>query len=104
MSFLQDIESPFEVKDYIKMYLGELQLHDDNELHELTTHNIAFLGETKECSEFAKQFLERRSKQRNLQRLKNAHIDDLLSPAAALTPTNDFQEVKVRKSRSNHHW
>jgi hypothetical protein len=39
--------------------------------------------------------LERRSKQRNQQRLKNAHIDDLLSPAPALTPTNDFQEVKV---------
>lgn len=23
VSFLQDLESPFEVKDYIKMYLGE---------------------------------------------------------------------------------
>lgn len=58
-------------------------------------------GETKECTEFAKQFLERRSKQRNQQRLQNAHIDDMCSPAPAITPSvnsglsNDFQEVKV---------
>lgn len=61
-----------------------------------------FLGETKEYSEFAKQFLERRSKQRNQQRLQNAHIDDMCSPAPAITPSvnsglsNEFQEVKVR--------
>lgn len=60
------------------------------------------LGEAKEYSEFAKQFLERRSKQRNQQRLQNAHIDDMCSPAPAITPSinsglsNEFQEVKVR--------
>ena len=59
-----------------------------------------FSGETKECAEFAKQFLERRSKQRTQQRLQNAHIDDMCSPAPAITPVNsgassDFQEVKV---------
>jgi PERQ amino acid-rich with GYF domain-containing protein len=79
VSFLQDIESPFEVKDYIKMYLGE----------------------AKECSEFAKQFLERRSKQRMQQRLQNAHIDDMCSPAPAINPqaNNDFQEVKGKNKK-----
>lgn len=52
-------------------------------------------GETKECTEFAKQFLERRSKYKNQQRAANAHIDDMCSPAPAITPSNDFQEVKV---------
>lgn len=58
------------------------------------------IGETKDCAEFAKQFLERRSKQRNQQRLQNAHIDDMCSPAPAITPSvgglsTEFQEVKV---------
>lgn len=79
VGFLQDIESPFEVKDYIKMYLGE----------------------TKECAEFGKQFLERRSKYKNQLRAANAHIDDMCQPAPAITPSSagasgDFQEVKVR--------
>lgn len=55
-----------------------------------------FPGETKECTEFAKQFLERRSKYKNQQRAQNAHIDDMCSPAPAINPSsNDFQEVKV---------
>lgn len=55
-----------------------------------------FTGETKECTEFAKQFLERRSKYKNQQRAQNAHIDDMCSPAPAINPSsNDFQEVKV---------
>ncbi|NJI29998.1 hypothetical protein HBI98_22850, partial [Aeromonas veronii] len=58
VGFLQDIESPYEVKDYIRLYLGE----------------------TKECSEFSKQYLERRSKYKNQQRQKNAHIDDMCKP------------------------
>lgn len=52
-------------------------------------------GEGKESIDFAKQFLERRSKLKNQQRAHNAHIDDMCSPAPALTP-NDFQEVKVK--------
>lgn len=58
--------------------------------------SVLFTGETKECTEFAKQFLERRSKYKNQQRAANAHIDDMCSPAPAITPSNDFQEVKVR--------
>lgn len=56
---------------------------------------ILLLGETKECSEFAKQFLERRSKYKSLQRAANAHIDDMCSPAPAITPANESQETKV---------
>jgi PERQ amino acid-rich with GYF domain-containing protein len=97
VSFLQDIESPFEVKDYIKMYLGGFELARTSR----KKIKLLFSGESKECLEFAKQFLERRSKQRNQQRLQNAHIDDMCSPAPAITPSvnnlsTDFQEVKVR--------
>ncbi|XP_055585419.1 GIGYF family protein Gyf [Uranotaenia lowii] len=78
VGFLQDIESPFEVKDYIRLYLGE----------------------TKECSEFAKQFLERRSKYKNQMRQKNAHIDDMCKPAPAINPSsNDFQEIKGKNKK-----
>lgn len=38
VGFLKDIESPYEVKDYVKCYLGE----------------------SKDSSDFARQFLERR--------------------------------------------
>jgi len=41
--FLNDVDSPFEVHDYVRSYLGE----------------------TKEATEFAKQFVERRSKYKN---------------------------------------
>ncbi|KXJ76180.1 hypothetical protein RP20_CCG010226 [Aedes albopictus] len=78
VGFLQDIESPFEVKDYIRLYLGE----------------------TKECAEFAKQFLERRSKYKNQMRQKNAHIDDMCKPAPAINPSsNDFQEIKGKNKK-----
>lgn len=60
---------------------------------------FSFIGETKECGEFAKHFLERRSKYKNQQRAANAHIDDMSSPAPALTPgltsASDGQEAKV---------
>lgn len=58
-------------------------------------------GETKECGEFGKNFLERRSKYKNQQRAANAHIDDMCSPAPAITPASlqgiasDGQEAKV---------
>ncbi|EDS31257.1 conserved hypothetical protein [Culex quinquefasciatus] len=78
VGFLQDIESPFEVKDYIRLYLGE----------------------TKDCAEFAKQFLERRSKYKNQMRQKNAHIDDMCKPAPAINPSsNDFQEIKGKNKK-----
>lgn len=59
-----------------------------------------YLGETKDCSEFAKQFLERRSKYKNQMRQKNAHIDDMCKPAPAINPSsNDFQEIKGKSKK-----
>lgn len=46
VSFLKEVESPYEVHDYIRAYLGD----------------------TSEAKEFAKQFLERRAKQKANQR------------------------------------
>jgi PERQ amino acid-rich with GYF domain-containing protein len=42
VSFLKEVESPYEVHDYTRAYLGD----------------------TSEAKEFAKQFLERRAKQK----------------------------------------
>lgn len=42
VSFLKEVDSPYEVHDYIRAYLGD----------------------TSEAKEFAKQFLERRAKQK----------------------------------------
>jgi len=73
VGFLRDIESPYEVKDYVRVYLGE----------------------GKEVQEFARQFLERRSKWRSAQRAAPLE-DDMCVPAPAVNPlTTDFQEVKV---------
>ncbi|XP_062988462.1 GRB10-interacting GYF protein 2 isoform X2 [Elgaria multicarinata webbii] len=52
VSFLKEVESPYEVHDYIRAYLGD----------------------TPEAKEFAKQFLERRAKQKaNQQRQQQVH-------------------------------
>jgi len=53
-------------------------------------------GEGKDSSDFVKQFLERRSKYKSLQRAQNAHNDDMCKPAPAITPSsNDNGENKV---------
>lgn len=57
---------------------------------------MSFLGDSKESNEFAKQFLEKRSKFKNIQRARQAHNDDLCQPAPAVNPgATDFTEVKV---------
>lgn len=55
-----------------------------------------YLGDGKQCSEFAKQFLEKRSKWRSAQRPQH-EADDLCVPAPAVNPnaSTEFQEVKV---------
>ena len=58
----------------------------------------SYLGEGKEAKEFAKQFLEQRSKLRQLQRSVQQYEEDNLSvPAKAVNPgqASDFHEVKV---------
>lgn len=74
VGFLRDIESAYEVKEYVRVYLGD----------------------TKQSQEFAKQFLEKRSKWRSAQR-PQAQADDLCKPAPAVNPNApaEFQEVKV---------
>lgn len=74
VGFLRDIESAYEVKEYIRVYLGD----------------------NKQSTEFAKQFLEKRSKWRSAQR-PQAQADDLCKPAPAVNPNApaEFQEVKV---------
>ncbi|XP_057342048.1 GRB10-interacting GYF protein 2-like [Microplitis mediator] len=78
VGFLRDIESAYEVKEYIKMYLGD----------------------NKQCTEFAKQFLEKRSKWRSSQR-PQTEADDLCKPAPAINPNapTEFQEVKGKSKK-----
>lgn len=66
VTFLRDIESEYEVREYVRLYLGE----------------------GKEPSDFATQFIERRVKMTRQNRVDNTNVP-------ALTTTNHFQEVKV---------
>nr|XP_032526709.1 GRB10-interacting GYF protein 2-like isoform X4 [Danaus plexippus plexippus] len=79
VGFLKDIESPYEVKDYVKCYLGE----------------------SKDSSDFARQFLEKRSKLLRVGMVTPS--DDLCSPAMAVNPRAalDYQEGKGKKSKKN---
>ncbi|CAG2104047.1 unnamed protein product [Medioppia subpectinata] len=64
IAFLKDVESPFEINDYVRSYLGE----------------------GKDVKEFAKQFIERRSYFRN--RAKKEASEELMwGPAPAITPS-----------------
>ncbi|KYN44879.1 hypothetical protein ALC56_00875 [Trachymyrmex septentrionalis] len=78
VGFLRDIESAYEVKEYVRVYLGD----------------------TKQSAEFAKQFLEKRSKWRSAQR-PQAQADDLCKPAPAINPNApaEFQEVKGKSKK-----
>ncbi|CAF4747351.1 unnamed protein product [Pieris macdunnoughi] len=80
MVFLKDIESPYEVKDYVKYYLGE----------------------SRESIDFSRQFLERRSKLLRVGMVTPS--DDLCSPALAINPRNnsisDYQEVKGKGKKT----
>ncbi|XP_046594566.1 GRB10-interacting GYF protein 2 isoform X2 [Neodiprion lecontei] len=79
VGFLRDIESAYEVKEYVRLYLGD----------------------NKQCSEFAKQFLEKRSKWRSAQR-PHPQADDLCKPAPAVNPNataTEFQEVKGKAKK-----
>ncbi|XP_054709856.1 GRB10-interacting GYF protein 2-like [Uloborus diversus] len=72
VAFLKDIESPYEVYDYVKSYLGE----------------------GKEPREFAKQFLERRSKYRNQAKQSVSEDNTLWGPAPAITPAVNKPSVQ----------
>ena len=93
VAFLKDVESPFEVGDYVRSYLGE----------------------GKDARDFSKEFLERRSRWKNSVRNKEdgarggSYYDsgDVGTgggrggtvggaPSQSQGGNNDFQEVKVR--------
>jgi PERQ amino acid-rich with GYF domain-containing protein len=75
VSFLKEVESPYDVGDYVRSYLGD----------------------GKEAKEFSREFLERRSRWKNACKTGGGSIEDnLCRPASAVNPnSNDFQEVKV---------
>jgi len=73
LGFLNDVESPYEVNDYVKNYIGD----------------------GKGPKNFAKDYVERRSKWRNALKSKKKFEDDLLTPAAAINPNNDDEVVPV---------
>ncbi|GAB6018636.1 hypothetical protein CHUAL_000317 [Chamberlinius hualienensis] len=64
VSFLKDVESPYEVHDYVRQYLGE----------------------GKEVHNFTRQFLENRSKFRNQARNKEVE-ENMWGPARAINPS-----------------
>merc|ERR1711997_800149 len=73
MAFLSDIESPYEVNDYVKSYIGD----------------------GKGPKNFSKEYVERRSKWRNALKSKKRFEDDLLTPAAAINPNIEDEYVPV---------
>lgn len=75
VSFLKEVESPYEVGDYIRSYLGD----------------------GKDAKEFSREFLERRSRWKNARKDGGGSAEDnLCRPASAINPnSNEFQEVKV---------
>lgn len=86
LSFLRDIESPYEVHDYVKSYVGD----------------------GKPEKKFAVEYLEKRSQWKNAKRRGSKYEDDLTTPAHALSPSEgEFQEAgrkgkkKTKNSKSN---
>jgi len=75
LTFLMDIESPYEVHDYVKSYIGE----------------------GKAPKKFANEYLERRSRWKNSQKNQGKYYDDdLLTPATAINP-GDGEFVEAGK-------
>ncbi|ESP03518.1 hypothetical protein LOTGIDRAFT_171304 [Lottia gigantea] len=65
IAFLQDVESPYEVHDYVRSYLGE----------------------TKAVNDFSKMYLEKRSQYKNKKRQeKRQQEDSIWGPAPAINP------------------
>lgn len=77
MAFLSEIESPYEVQEYVRSYIGETKAH----------------------RLFAKEYLERRSAWKNSQKARKNFDDDLLTPAAAINPNDpDFVDGPIGAS------
>uniref|UniRef100_A0A8D0EXV7 GRB10 interacting GYF protein 2 n=1 Tax=Strix occidentalis caurina TaxID=311401 RepID=A0A8D0EXV7_STROC len=85
VSFLKEVESPYEVHDYIRAYLGD----------------------TPEAKEFAKQFLERRAKQKASQQRQQQQQQWLVLPQDSVWGMNHsslhsvFQTNQSNNQQSN---
>ncbi|XP_060073725.1 GRB10-interacting GYF protein 2-like isoform X2 [Ylistrum balloti] len=83
ISFLKEVDSPYEVHDYVRSYLGE----------------------NKASIDFAKQFLERRSQNRNKSRQQQHQPEDSIwGPAPARDfrqsqPSNQVNEFETQKAK-----
>ncbi|KAK9875652.1 hypothetical protein WA026_009449 [Henosepilachna vigintioctopunctata] len=79
VTFLRDIESALDVREYCKEYLGD----------------------NAEAQQFASNFLDKR---RSFRPKSQVPKDDMCSPAPAITPSsihsNDFQEVKGKNKKN----
>ncbi|XP_025082819.1 GRB10-interacting GYF protein 2-like isoform X1 [Pomacea canaliculata] len=81
VSFLQAVESPYEVHDYVRNYLGE----------------------GKDAKEFAKQFLEKRSQFKNKARMeKRQEEESIWGPAPAVTPREARRLPQQAPLEQNH--
>lgn len=76
---MQVVDSPFEIEEYVKTYLGD----------------------TKECNDFTREFLERRSIHRNVTK-KPHDDDDLACPAKAINPGSSNETQKSQKKKENY--
>ena len=52
----------------------------------MTDYVKSYIGEGKSAKNFAKEYLERRSRYRNAAKQRRQYEDDLLTPAAAVNP------------------
>merc|ERR1719419_2043537 len=83
IAFLMDVESPYEIQDYVKSYVGE----------------------TKEALTFAKQFVEKRSKykQQEIKAKKRKEQEDaLLGPVRALNPVSAKSVTTIKDDAENN--
>jgi len=79
VEFIRNIDSPYEVHDYIRQYLGD----------------------TSELKKFAKDYLDRRSECMAQQRQQKKTGDDITQPAKAVTPGMEFQEANKKNKSKN---
>lgn len=79
MNFLAGLESPFEIEDYVKMYLGD----------------------SIENTLFTRKFLERRSLYRKATKIVEID-DDLCAPPKAINPGSHEETHKTHKRIRNN--
>ncbi|KAI1285346.1 hypothetical protein HDE_11874 [Halotydeus destructor] len=78
VTFLKELESPFEVNDYVRSYLGE----------------------NKDSRDFAKQFLEKRSFYRNKSKQQSSQ-ELMWGPAPAITPSVNKSSSSSTANQAN---